>query len=110
MKRRTRRASRVSRTNKIRAFWRKSAIGLQPQPGAMDAGSLDRSCSRPTNASLRRREIGRERQILRPPCNSSDPFRYLTLTYVRNANKRTVIVGLRSNYYSARLKSDLGFP
>jgi|ERR1700686_78070 hypothetical protein len=76
----------------------------------MDAGSLDRSCSRPTNASLRRREIGRKRQILRPPCNSSDPFRYRTLTYVRNANKRTVIVGLRSNYYSARLKSDLGFP
>jgi hypothetical protein len=43
MKHRTRRASRVSRMNKNRAFWRKSAIGLQPQRGVMDAGSLDRS-------------------------------------------------------------------
>src|ERR1700682_70398 len=37
----------------------------------------------PNHSALTSREMGRKRQILRPPYNSSDPFRYRILTYVQ---------------------------
>ena len=44
---------RLSRTNEIRAFWRKIGNSIAAPAGG-GRGSLDRSCSRPTSARIRR--------------------------------------------------------
>jgi hypothetical protein len=38
---------------------------------------------RPNHSALTFKEMGHKGQILRPPYNSSDPFRYRILTYVQ---------------------------
>jgi hypothetical protein len=48
----------VSRTNKIRAFCGKISNSTATLAAACGRGSLDRSCLRPTNASIGRKHYG----------------------------------------------------